>query len=309
MTVSRVMSAAAADFVKLDGGGFHSYLATPYDAAGDVDLGLLGEYASAIVDSGVAGVTCLASTCEGPYLMDEEWAAVASTVGKAVAGRARLTIGVGALSTRQAIRKAKVARDSGATSLMMEMQQYFPITFEAAYRHYESVAAAVALPIRLYNLPVPTHFDFTPERIGKMSGIAAIQSVKEASGDVTRIQDIRTVCASRYNIHCGLHFQALEGMRMGAEGWEVMLHPLIARPCIELFETLRADPWCAEGEARFRELQPLFLFFRQYGVPQSIKAMSEWTDLPLGKPREPYGELSLEQKARLKQIVGELGLS
>lgn len=303
------MSSAIPDSVQLDGGGFYSYLATPYDAAGDVDLGLLDEYVSAIVDSGVAGVTCLASTCEGPYLMDEEWVAVAKTVGKAVNGRARLAIGVGALSTRQAIRKAQLARDAGATCLMMEMQQYFPVTFEAAYRHYESVAAAVALPIRLYNLPGPTHFDFTPERIAKMSGIAAIQSVKEASGDVLRILEIRAVCASRYNIHCGFHFQALEGMRMGAGGWEVMLHPLIAKPCIELFETLRADPWGAAGEARFRKLQPLFLFFRQNGVPQSIKAMSAWTDLPLGKPREPYAELTPEQKSKLRQIVGELGLS
>ena len=303
------MSTAAPDSVQLDGGGLYSYLATPFDASGNIDLGLLGEYVRAIVDGGVTGVTCLASTCEGPYLTDEEWAAVANAVGKAVDGRARLNIGVGALSTRQVIRKAQLARDAGATCLMIEMQQYFPVTFEAAYRHYESVAAAVPLPIRLYNLTAPTHFDFTPDRIARMSGIAAIQSVKEASHDVTRIRDIRALCGDRYNIHCGFHYQVLEGLRMGAVGWEVMLHPLIARPCIELFETLRADPWSIEGEARFRDLQPLFLFFRQCGVPQSIKAMSEWTDLPLGKPREPYGELSPEQKARLKQIVGELGLS
>ena len=181
----------------------------------------------------------------------------------------------------------------------------------SAWTEADQQVGAVA-PIQITRgkqLPVPTHFDFTPERIAKMGGIAAIHSVKEASGDVTRIQEIRAACPSRYNIHCGFHFQALDGMRLGAVGWEVMLHPLIARPCIELFETLRADPWGAEGEARFVALQPLFLFFRQFGVPQSIKAMSEWTDLRLGKPREPYAELSAEQKSRLKQIVGELGLS
>jgi 4-hydroxy-tetrahydrodipicolinate synthase len=302
------MSSAAPDAAQLDGGGFYSYLATPYDAGGEVDLGRLGEYIGEIVSSGVTGVTCLASTCEGPYLTDAEWASVATAVGKAVDGRSRLAIGVGGLSTRQVIRKAQIARDAGATCLMIEMQQYFPVTFEAAYRHYESISAAVPLPIRLYNLPVPTHFDFTPERIARMGSIAAIHSVKEASGDVTRIRDISALCGTRYNIHCGFHFQALEGLRMGAVGWEVMLHPLIAKPCIELYETLRADPWSADAEARFRDLQPLFLFFRQCGVPQSIKAISEWTPLPLGKPRAPYAELSLEQKARLKEIVVELGL-
>lgn len=302
------MSSAAPDAAQLDGGGFYSYLATPYDANGEIDLGRLGEYAAEIAASGVTGVTCLASTCEGPYLTDAEWESVATAVGRAVDGRARLAVGVGGFSTRQVIRKAQLARDAGATCLMIEMQQYFPITFEAAYRHYECVSAAVSLPIRLYNLPIPTHFDFTPERVARMSPIAAIHSVKEASGEVTRIRDIRALCGTRYNIHCGFHYQALEGLRMGAVGWEVMLHPLIAGPCIELYEKLRADPWSAEAEARFRALEPLFIFFKQCGVPQSIKAMSEWTALPLGRPRAPYAELSLEQKARLRQIVAELGL-
>lgn len=304
----RMMSHVAPDAAQLDGGGFYSYLATPYDANGEIDFGLLREYAGEIAASGVTGVTCLASTCEGPYLTDGEWASVAAAVGKAVAGRSQLAIGVGGLSTRQVIHKAQLARDAGATCLLIEMQQYFPVTFEAAYQHYERVAAAVALPIRLYNLPVPTHFDFTPERIARMGPIAAIHSVKEASGEVTRIREISALCGTRFNIHCGFHYQALEGLRLGAAGWEVMLHPLIAKPCIELYQALRADPWSADAEARFRKLQPLFLFFRQYGVPQSIKAMSECTALALGKPRAPYAELSPEQKARLREIVAELGL-
>jgi dihydrodipicolinate synthase/N-acetylneuraminate lyase len=291
-----------------DGGGFYSYLATPYDEDGEIELGVLGEYAQEIAASGVTGITCLASTCEGPYLTDDEWEKVAGAVGRAVSGRVRLAIGVGALSTRQAILKAQVARDAGATCLLLEMQQFFPVTFEAAYRHYESIAAAVPLPIRLYNLPVPTHFDFTPERIAMMGAIGAIHSVKEASGDVTRIRDITALCGTRFKIHCGFHFQALEGMRLGAAGWEVMLHPAIARACIGLYDALRADPWSPQAEARFRELQPMFVFFRQCGVPQSIKALSEMTGLKLGRPRAPYAELSLQQKARLRQIVVDLAL-
>lgn len=289
-----------------DGGGLYSYLTTPYNAGGDIDLGLLDEYVGEIVEAGVTGVTCLASTCEGPYLTDAEWASVAGAVGRAVKGRARMAVGVGGLSTRQVIEKAKRAQDAGATCLMLEMQQYYPVTFEAAYRHYETIASSIALPIRLYNLPIPTHFDFTPERIAKMASIPSIRSVKEASGNVGRIAEIKALCGSRYQIHCGFHYQLLDGLRGGASGWEVMLHPLIARQCIDLYNTLRADPWSIEGESRFRMLQPLFLFFRQCGVPQSIKAMSEWSGRSLGRPREPYAELSFEQKTRLKEIVQEL---
>lgn len=291
-----------------DGGGFYAYVVTPYDARGEVDTGILAEYVRAIVDAGVAGITCIASTCEGPYLTDHERHVVADTVGKTVAGRVKLNIGVGAHSTRQVIENSKRAKDAGATSLMLEMQQYFPVSFEAVYRHYEAIAKSVPLPIRLYNLPLLTRFDFTPDRIAAMAEIAAIHSVKEASGDVARLRDIRSLCGDRYNLHCGFHFQALEGFRYAADGWEVMLHPLIAKRCIDLYQTLKADPWSTQAESQYRRLEPLFHFFRQCGVPQSIKAMSEWTDLKLGKPREPYGEIPPSAKARLRQIVKELDL-
>ena len=297
-----------ADSGRSDGGGLYSYLATPYDAKGNVDAGVLKDYVAAILDAGVTGVTCLASTCEGPYLTEQERRLVAKTVGKAVGKRARLNVGVGAVSTRQAIEYAKAARDSGATSLMLEMQQYFPVSFEAAYRHYSDVAEAVPLPIRLYNLPLPTRFDFTPDRVAAMAGISAIHSVKEASGEVARIRDIKSLCGDRFKVHCGFHFQALDGFRHGAAGWEVMLHPLISKPCVELHGHLARDPWAAKGQRLFQKLEPLFHFFRQYGVPQSIKAMSEWSELKLGKPRAPYAQLPAAGTARLREILSELEL-
>jgi 4-hydroxy-tetrahydrodipicolinate synthase len=291
-----------------DGGGIYCYVVTPYNSKGNVDAGVLTEYVSAILHAGVTGITCIASTCEGPYLTEQERHLVANTVGKVVGERAKLNIGVGALSTRHVIEYAKRAKDAGATSLMLEMQQYFPITFEAAYQHYEAVADAVQLPIRLYNITLPTHFDFTPERIAIMAAIPAIHSVKEASGDVTRIRDIKSLCGNRYNLHCGFHFQAIDGFRFGAVGWEIMMHPLIAGHCVDLYNMLRADPWSPKAQKLYQKLEPLFYFFKQSGVPQSIKAMSEWTNLKLGKPRAPLTELSDLAKRRLRQILEQLGV-
>lgn len=281
-------------------------MVTPYDERGDVDINTLRRYVAAVMQAGVDGITCIASTCEGPYLTMEERRLVATTVGKVVDGRAGLNIGIGALSTRQAIEYAKQAQDCGATSLMLEMQQYFEIDFENAQRHFETVARAVPVPIRLYNLVAPTHFDFTPKRIANMVGISQIRSIKEASGDVTRIREIRALCGDRFNLFCGFHYQCLEAFRFGAVGWEVMLHPLIASACVELYRELKTDAWSKEGERLFRRMQPLFDFFRLNGVPQSVKALSDWSDLRLGRPRPPLRELGEQQRMRLKEILGEL---
>jgi 4-hydroxy-tetrahydrodipicolinate synthase len=284
-------------------GGFYSYLATPFKENGDVNYPVLERYTKAIVESGVDGVTCLASTCEGPYLSDEESLKVLKTVSKAVAGRCMLNVGIGAMSTAQVLTKAKQAKDNGATSLMLELQQYYPVTLEDAYEHYATIAENVSTSIRLYNLPLPTKFDFTPQQIFELSKLKTISSVKEASGDVSRIKIIRALCGKRYEIFCGFHYQVLDGFRFGADGWEVMLHPHIAKPCIKLYKLLKNDPWSKQGETLFKELETLFLFFKTYGVPQSVKAISNWTDLKLGRPRAPFRSLNQQETQRLKEIV------
>jgi 4-hydroxy-tetrahydrodipicolinate synthase len=287
-------------------GGIYCYLMTPFDAKGDVQAPLLVDYVTTMIEAGIDGLTCIASTCEGSYLTEKERHLVASTVGRAAAGRVALNVGIGAVSTRQAIEYAKQARDSGATSLMLDMQQYFPIGFDEAYRHYEAVANAVPLEIRLYNITATTRFDFTPDLVARMASIEAIKSVKEASGDVTRIRDIKALAGDRFNLLCGFHYQILDAMRFGAVGWEAGMHPMIANHCIALFRAAAKDPDSDDTRKLYRRLEPLFYFFKHNGVPQSIKALSAWSKFNLGKPRAPQKELSPAQVQRLRAIMNEL---
>ena len=243
--------------------GFYCYVATPYNAAGDVDVDVLHDYVDEMITAEVDGITCVASTCDGPYLTERERRLVVETVGKAVGGRVGLNVGVAAVSTRQVVEYARHARDHGATNLMIEMQQYLPISFDAMRRHYEDIAAAVDLPIRLYNLPIPTRIDLLPSMVRDLSAIEAIRSVKDASGDATRLTQIRAACGDRLTLFCGLHFNLLEGMRAKAEGWEVTLHPLFARPVVQLYRQVAMDPWSESSRAAFMRWSPLFLFFRQ----------------------------------------------
>jgi 4-hydroxy-tetrahydrodipicolinate synthase len=284
----------------------YCYLMTPFDARGDVQVSLLSDYAKAMIEAGIDGLTCIASTCEGPYLTEKERHLVAHTVGKVAAARVPLNVGIGAVSTRQAIEYAKQARDCGATSLVLEMQQYFPIGFDEAYRHYEEIANAVPLEIRLYNITGTTRFDFTPDLVARMEPIELVKSVKEASGDVTRIRDIKALSGNRFNLFCGFHYQILDAIRFGAVGWEAAMHPMIANQCVALFRAAAEDPDSKESRKLYEQLKALFYFFKYNGVPQSIKALSTWSHLDLGKPRAPLKELSPPQVSRLRAIVDEL---
>lgn len=286
-------------------GGLYCYLMTPYGHDGEVDHAALEKYVDSVIEGGVDGLTCIASTCEGVYLTEEERFSIAETVCRTTNGRVPVNVGIGGFSTRQAIRYAEQAQKCGAASLMTDMQTYFPIGFEAARQHYAELAKSASVPIRIYNITQPTHFDFTPERLAEMAEIEEIDSVKESSGIATRVRDIRALCGDRFVVFCGFHFVSLEVFRYGAQGWECGMHPLIVEDCVDLYRALRAGDF-ETGARLYERLGPLFFFFKYCGVPQALKAMSDWSDIKLGRPRPPLPSLTAEQTERLKQILKDL---
>ena len=288
-------------------GGLYCYVMTPYDDGGDVDHAVLERYVDAVIEGGVDGLTCIASTCEGVYLTRDERFAVAETVCAAAGGRVPVNVGVGGFSTRQTVEYAEQAQRCGASSLMVDMQTYFPIDFDAAHQHYTDIAKSADVPIRVYNITQPTKFDFTPDRVARLADIAAIDSIKESSGIATRVRDIRSLCGDRFAVFCGFHFVSLEVFRYGALGWECGMHPLIVKDCVDLYQALIKGDFTV-GERLYQRLRPLFFFFKYYGVPQSLKAMSRWSDIDLGRPRPPLPALTSAQTARLDEILEDLGL-
>ncbi len=288
-------------------GGLYCYLITPFDEKGDVDHSVLERYVDAVIESGADGVTCIASTTQGVYLTEKERFAVVETVCKSANSRVPVNVGIGGFSTRQALHYSEHAQKSGASTMMLEMQTYIPkVSFKAAHQHYVDVAKESNIPIRLYNIPSTTRFDMTPEQIAEMADIDKIDSIKDATAIATRVRDIKNLCGDRFSLYNGLHWVALDSYKYGAIGWEGGFHPLIAKDMVELHRTLRAQDF-VKGEKLYKRLEPLFTFLQYYGVPQSMKAMSQWSDINLGKVREPLSGLTAMQTAELKNILTNLG--
>jgi 4-hydroxy-tetrahydrodipicolinate synthase len=286
-------------------GGLYCYLITPFDANGRVDHAVLERYTDTIIAGGTDGVTCVASTTEGVYLTERERCAVVETVCKTTAGRVPVNVAVGDLSTRQVMLWADDAQKAGAATLMLEMQTYLPdIRFSDVMRHYEAVADHVEIPIRLYNIPRTTRYDMTPAMIAEMAAIDGIDSVKDATGDAQRVRDIKALTGDRFALYTGLHFVARESYRYGAIGWEAAFHPLFAKDMVTLHRLLRADD--PSGAALYKKMEPLFIFFRYYGVPQCMRAMSAWSNLDLGRPRTPLPNLTSLQATQLRSLMADL---
>lgn len=286
-------------------GGLYCYLITPFDELGNVDLDTLERYADQIIEGGADGLTCIASTTEGVYLTQAERFAVVETVCNTAAGRVPVNVAIGDFSTRQVMHWADQAQRAGAATMMLEMQTYLPeIHFSDVACHYEAVANGVDVPIRLYNIPRTTGYDMSPAMIAELATIDGIDSVKDATGDPHRVRDLKALTGDRFALFTGLHFVARESYYYGAIGWEAAIHPLFLADMVNLHRLLLAGDIAAN--ALYKKMEPLFIFFRHYGVPHCIKAMSAWSDLDLGQPRAPLPRLTSIQAAQLKALMKNL---
>lgn len=289
-------------------GGLYCYIATPFKENGDVNLGAMERLIDGVIDAGTDGVTCMASTTEGPYLTEQERFEVVKTTCDVVAGRVPINVGIGAVSTRQALHYAEQAQKAGASTFMVEMQTYLPgYKFQDAHGHYAEIAKNVSLPLRLYNIPHTTRVDMLPDEISAMADIEGIDSIKDATGDPERVREIKQICGDRFALYSGRHHVALESYQYGAIGWEAAFLPMFADDMVALHKALYNRDFETGSQIYFK-LEPLFTVFKYYGVPQCIKKLSSWTDNDLGNPRAPLQPLNQQQSNHLKRVATELGL-
>ena len=85
--------------------------------------------------------------------------------------------------------------------------------------HFRSVAAAVDLPVMIYNTPVAYGVDLLPEQFADLADEPKFVAIKESSENVRRITDLKNVCGDRYVLFCGVDDLALEAAVLGAVGW------------------------------------------------------------------------------------------
>jgi 4-hydroxy-tetrahydrodipicolinate synthase len=168
-------------------------LVTPYKN-GAVDLDKVKELVDFHLKNGTNGFCPVATTGEGPSLTREEKASVIKTVVSMTRGKAVVFPGTGTYNTQESIEQTRMARELGAEGALMVTPYYNKPTQEGLFRHFEAVAAAVPLPIMLYNVPGRTGVSLAPETTARLSKIPSIVALKDASGNVEQVTQVRALC-------------------------------------------------------------------------------------------------------------------
>ncbi len=193
-------------------------LVTPMHADGAVDWERLRKLVDWHVEQGTHAIVAVGTTGESATLGFEEHDLVIREVISAARGRVPVIAGTGANSTEEAIRLTRDARRDGADACLLVTPYYNKPTQEGLYRHHLAIAEAVDIPQILYNVPGRTACDMLPETVERLGHIDNIVGIKEATGYLERIREIRERCGPGFMIYSGDDATAVEAMLMGADG-------------------------------------------------------------------------------------------
>ena len=193
-------------------------LVTPMHADGSIDWEAHERLVRWHVESGTAGVVPMGTTGESATLNTQEHLEVISRTIELANGTISVVAGTGSNSTEETLHQTKEAESLGADACLLVTPYYNRPTQEGLYTHFKKVAETTSVPLVLYNVPGRTGCDLLPETIGRLSSIEGIVGIKEASGKIERVSEIRSVSASDFFILSGEDALTLEMMNNGALG-------------------------------------------------------------------------------------------
>jgi len=193
-------------------------LVTPMTEDGAVDELSLKKLIEFHIEQGTDALVPVGTTGESATLDEDEHCYVIKTVVDAVAGRIPVIAGTGANCTREAINLTLKAKQVGADACLLVTPYYNKPTQEGLFLHYKAVAEAVDIPLILYNVPGRTACDLLPETVGRLAKISNIVGVKEATGKLERVKQIRELTATDFAIYTGDDATSREFCLLGGNG-------------------------------------------------------------------------------------------
>jgi 4-hydroxy-tetrahydrodipicolinate synthase len=193
-------------------------LVTPMQADGSLDSDSLNKLIEWHIESGTDAIVAVGTTGESATLTVDEHCGVIRQVVEQVNGRVPVIAGTGANSTSEAIELSQFAKELGVDAVLLVTPYYNKPTQEGLYLHYKAIADAVDIPQILYNVPSRTACDLLPETVARLADISNIVGIKEATGDVSRVAKIMSLCGDKIELYTGDDANTVDFILAGGKG-------------------------------------------------------------------------------------------
>jgi 4-hydroxy-tetrahydrodipicolinate synthase len=283
-------------------------MVTPTDQWGNLKEQPLRKLTNYLIDGGVHGLFPVGSQGEFYALTNEVKQRAAEIVIEETNGRVPVYVGTGAITTREAIELAKMAKTAGASAISVLTPFFVTPNDAELYAHYKLIAEAVPdLPILLYGNKDRTNVGLSPDLVVKLSQIPNIVGMKDSSGDMTVTCEYIRRSGPDFHVLMGRDTLIYSALVHGGKGSITATANAAPKVVVEIYEAFVAGDLKRSLEAQYR-LAPLRLAFGWGTFPVVIKEALNLMGFDAGQAVLPVGPLAENKREDLRRVLVEMGV-
>ena len=283
-------------------------IVTPMNADESVNYDKLRELIDFQIDHGTNCIDICGTTGEASTLTDEEQLECIRVAVEHTNKRVPVMAGTGSNHTAHGIELSQKAEALGADALLLVTPYYNKTTQKGLIRHYTDIAAAVNIPIMLYNVPSRTGLNIEPSTAKALSLVDNIVAIKEASGNIAQVVDLAHAVEGRLDIYSGNDDQILPLLALGGKGVVSVIANILPKETHDIVANYRTGD--LEGAlARQLKMHELTKAIFCEVNPIPIKKALNLMGMNVGPTRGPLFEMEPANVEHLRKAMLKMGLN
>lgn len=284
--------------------GCGTAIATPFDENG-VNFKAFEDLIEDQINEGIDSIIVCGTTGESATMSEAERKDTIKFVVDTVNKRIPVIAGTGSNNTKSAIELTKYAESVGVDGVLVVTPYYNKATQKGLIEHYKAIANETSLPIVMYNVPSRTGVNILPETCLELSKIDNIVAIKEASGNISQVAKIASLCGDNLHIYSGNDDQIIPVLSLGGIGVISVLSNIKPKFTHQMvYDYFNGDI----KEATKKQLDSIDLIENLFSEvnPIPVKSALNMLGYNYGKPRLPLTEMSEYKKQKLESALFQI---
>ena len=253
------------------------------------------------IKNGTNGVVPGGTTGESPTLSHDEHKKIIEIAVQECNGKIPVIAGTGSNSTSEAIELSKYAEKAGSDAMLVVTPYYNKPTQEGLYQHYKKINDNVGIPIIIYNIPSRSVIDMSIETMTKLYELKNIAGVKDATGDLKRVDQQLKSMGKEFIQLTGNDDNALEFNKRGGIGAISVTANIAARLCSD-FQNSCANNF-KESEKLDKILQPVHIAMFIESNPSPVKYAASLLSMCDPDVRLPLVQVKEDTKKKISEAL------
>jgi len=282
-------------------------IVTPMHTDGSVDLSAFDRLIEWHIEAGTNAIAVIGTTGESATLTTQEHCDLVAHCVEVVAQRVPVIAGTGSNSTDEALSFTQSAKEHNADACLLVTPYYNRPSQEGLYQHFKVVAEGVDIPQILYNVPGRTACDLALETVERLADLENIVGIKDATGDISRGQQLIERCGDRLAIYSGEDAISLPLILSGADGAISVTANVAPRQMAQMCTwALTGDVEAAQGVDKQLALLHRDLFLEANPIP--VKWALQRMGMIGSGIRLPLMELEQKYKLQVSEALQQAGI-